>query len=90
MTAKKPTCGTGLKISILYYMTASQVPLFYFLNRQISQLQYEWVFSCHAHQAGSKNNNESINNFAITAAIKSASFLYRRTEHNQEWESIHL
>lgn len=25
MTAKKPTCGTGLKISILYYMTASQV-----------------------------------------------------------------
>lgn len=24
MTAKKLTCGTGLKISILYYMTASQ------------------------------------------------------------------
>lgn len=28
MTAKKPTCGTGLKSSILYHMTASQASFF--------------------------------------------------------------
>lgn len=35
MTAKKPTCGTGLKISILYNMTASQVS---FLTSLIDKL----------------------------------------------------
>lgn len=32
MTAKKPTCGTGLKSSILYHVTASQASFFTFLT----------------------------------------------------------
>lgn len=67
------------------YVAASQVSFFTSL---IDELQYEQVFSA----MHTKLNLKIIKykNFAVIATLKSAYFLYKRTEHNQEQESIHL
>lgn len=44
MTAKKPTRGTGLKISILYYMTASKLSFLTFLIDKLHNCKMNGYF----------------------------------------------
>lgn len=90
MTAKKATCGTGLKISILHYMAASQVSFLTSLIDKFHNCNMNGYFPAMHKKLDLKIITIKYKNVAVMATLKSAYILYKRTEHNQEWESIHL
>lgn len=77
MTAKKPMCGTGWKISIPYYIAASQVSFLTSLIDKFHTYNINRYFPAMHTKMDLKIIIIKYQNFAVMATLKSAYFLYK-------------